>query len=135
MRWCWRSIVGGSARRGHFGRTTTTTLALVVGAETSPGWQVGASDMAYESYPCKEKSKSESSGPPRGACQNGPIFHCHRQLVSSTDDRVLEDQRSIADLRVPIGVRKTGRFMDSPFRVNATMQSNSNFVGSIDRVE
>jgi hypothetical protein len=35
-------IVGGSARRGYFGRTTGTTLALVVGAETSPGWQVGA---------------------------------------------------------------------------------------------
>ena len=35
-------LVGGSARRGHFGRTTRTTLALVAGAETSPGWQVGA---------------------------------------------------------------------------------------------
>jgi hypothetical protein len=27
------------------------------------GWR--ASDLTYESYPCKEKSKSESSGPPR----------------------------------------------------------------------
>src|ERR1700723_304261 len=44
------------------------------------GWR--ASDLTYESYPCKEKSKSESSGPPRGACQNGPIFHCHRHPFS-----------------------------------------------------
>jgi hypothetical protein len=29
-----------------FGRTTRTTLALVVGAETSPGWQVGARGIA-----------------------------------------------------------------------------------------
>jgi hypothetical protein len=47
------------------------------------GWR--ASDLTYESYPCKEKSKSESSGPPRGACQNGPIFHCHRHEMMLTD--------------------------------------------------
>jgi len=50
------------------------------------GWR--ASDLTYESYPCKEKSKSESSGPPRGACQNGPIFHCHRQLKPRTKLRL-----------------------------------------------
>src|ERR1700721_796153 len=79
---CWRQCAKGPFWQDHKDHSGTGCWSGNI--TRLAGWR--ASDLTYESYPCKEKSKSESSGPPRGACQNGPIFYCHRHF-----DRDLAD--------------------------------------------
>src|ERR1700723_2621138 len=53
--------VGGNARRGHFGRATRTTLALVVGAETRLGsWR--AIDLTTRATPARKSPKANRPG-------------------------------------------------------------------------